>query len=108
MITIGQGMVRMCSGVTRRDFLRVGGVGLGSLGLSLAELNALPRDHGRRDRAVILLMLVGGPSQLETWDPSPMPARRSAARSARSRPAFPAFGSASTCPGSPRGWTGSR
>ena len=26
---------------------------------------------GDRDRAVILLMLVGGPSQLETWDPKP-------------------------------------
>ena len=71
MITISQGMVRTCTGVSRRDFLRVGGVGLGSLGLSLADLNALPRDHGRRDRAVILLMLVGGPSQLETWDPKP-------------------------------------
>jgi len=71
MITISQGMVRTCTGVSRRDFLRVGGVGLGSLGLSLADLNALATDHGRRDRAVILLMLVGGPSQLETWDPKP-------------------------------------
>ena len=41
MITISQGMVRTCTGVSRRDFLRVGGVGLGSLGLSLADLNAL-------------------------------------------------------------------
>jgi len=71
MITISQGMVRTSTGVSRRDFLRVGGVGLGSFGLCLADLNALPRDHGRRDRAVILLMLVGGPSQLETWDPKP-------------------------------------
>ncbi len=46
-------------------------MGLGSLGLSLADLNALATDHGRRDCAVILLMLVGGPSQLETWDPKP-------------------------------------
>ncbi len=38
MITIGQGKVRQCSGVTRRDFLRAGGVGLGSMGFSLAEL----------------------------------------------------------------------
>ena len=71
MITISQGMVKTCTGVSRRDFLRIGGVSLGSLGLSLAELNAMPADPRRRDRAVILLMLVGGPSQLETWDPKP-------------------------------------
>ncbi len=71
MITISQGTVNTCTGVSRRDFLRVGGVGLGSLGLSLADLKALPANHGRRDRAVLLIMLVGGPSQLETWDPKP-------------------------------------
>src|SRR4051812_30348841 len=69
MITIGQGHARLCSGVTRRDFLRAGGIGLGSLGLSLADLNALGKDHRGSDRAVILLMLVGGPSQFETFDP---------------------------------------
>ena len=71
MITIGQGSARLCSGVTRRDFLRAGGIGLGSLGLSLGELNALASDRPDSDRAVILLMLVGGPSQLETFDPKP-------------------------------------
>ncbi len=56
-------------GVTRRDFLRVGSL-VGS-GLMLAELeaHAAPRPH--TERAVILLMLVGGPSQLETFDPKP-------------------------------------
>jgi hypothetical protein len=71
MITIGQGTAKQCSGVTRRDFLRVGGIGLGSMGLSLADLDALGAVRPRPDRAVILLMLVGGPSQLETWDPKP-------------------------------------
>ncbi len=71
MITISQGNVNTCSGVSRREFLRVGGVGLGALGISLADLNMLSREQGRRDRSVILLMLVGGPSQLETWDPKP-------------------------------------
>ena len=35
------------------------------------ELNALGSDRPDSDRAVILLMLVGGPSQLETLDPKP-------------------------------------
>ena len=61
MITIGQGIARTCSGVTRRDFLRVGGVGLGSLGLSLSDLRALGSESSRDERAVILIMLVGGP-----------------------------------------------
>lgn len=71
MITIGQGAMKTCSGVTRRDFLRVGGVGLGGLGLSLKELRADQTVSKSDHRAVILLMLVGGPSQLETWDPKP-------------------------------------
>ncbi len=59
-------------GVTRRDFLRRGrsrdwvrwDCGLGSLE-ALADVAARP------ERSVILLLLVGGPSQLETWDPKP-------------------------------------
>ena len=71
MITISQGTVKTCTGVSRRDFLRIGGVSLGSLGLGLAELNVDAYGSSQADRAVILLMLVGGPSQLETWDPKP-------------------------------------
>src|SRR3954469_21248433 len=69
MLTVGRGMASTCSGVTRRDFLRVGG--LGALGLTMLEGGQLEAAAGDRDRAVILLMLVGGPSQLETWDPKP-------------------------------------
>lgn len=50
MITISQGTVKSCTGVNRRDFLRVGGVGLGSIGLSLTDLHASPANQGRRDR----------------------------------------------------------
>ena len=71
MLTLGRGNSRTCTGVTRRDFLRVGGVGLGACGLSLGGLNALRAAESRSDRSVILLLLVGGPSQLETFDPKP-------------------------------------
>src|SRR4051812_44239837 len=69
MLTVGRGMASTGPGVTRRDFLRVGG--LGTLGLTMVEGGRLEAAAGDRDRAVILLMLVGGPSQLETWDPKP-------------------------------------
>jgi hypothetical protein len=65
----GKRAVRFCDGLTRRDFLRVGAVSGGALGLSLADLVGL-RAAGRRSGDVncILLFLVGGPSQLDTWD----------------------------------------
>jgi hypothetical protein len=69
--TLGHEKSTACLDVTRRDFLRAGGVGLGSLGLGLTDLVVLAHDARRADRSVILLLLVGGPSQLETWDPKP-------------------------------------
>jgi uncharacterized protein (DUF1501 family) len=61
-----------CDRVTRRDFLRVGALSAGAVGLSLAELNQL-HAHGQRAGGTncILLFLVGGPSQLDTWDLKP-------------------------------------
>src|SRR5436305_496657 len=46
---------------------------LGLLGLSLADLLRLRAEGsaGDNDKAVILLWLDGGPSQLETYDPKP-------------------------------------
>jgi uncharacterized protein (DUF1501 family) len=54
--------------LSRRDFLKAGSLGAGAVGLTLADLHA-----GAADRGVncILLFLVGGPSQLETFDPKP-------------------------------------
>jgi hypothetical protein len=57
--------------MTRRDFLRAGCVGLGSWGLSLSGRDGRAADGSSSERAVILLLLVGGPSQLETFDPKP-------------------------------------
>jgi uncharacterized protein (DUF1501 family) len=72
MITIGPGRSATCSSATRRDFLRAGAAGLGALGLGLRELDALGGvETTKPERSVILLLLVGGPSQLETWDPKP-------------------------------------
>src|SRR5262245_20463870 len=69
----GDGSVRTCDGITRRDFLQVGV--LGAIGLGLPQLNAL-RAQGavaadRDDRSVIMIFNLGAPSQLDTWDPKP-------------------------------------
>ncbi len=53
---------------SRRDFLRAGAVGAGSVAIG-STVDASPA--GVRARRCILLMLVGGPSQLETFDPKP-------------------------------------
>lgn len=60
--------VRSGDGLSRREFLRVGGL---SVGLGLAPLAGLKAGSSARENACIQIMLVGGPSHLETWDPKP-------------------------------------
>ena len=63
--------VSFCDGLTRRDFLHAGAIG--TLGLALPGLMA-QRAAGNtadRDMNCIMLFLVGGPSQIDTWDPKP-------------------------------------
>ena len=64
--------VRIGRRVARRNFLRVGSLGLG--GLSLCDLlaaRAIATDQKSplKDRSVIFLFMHGGPSQFETFDP---------------------------------------
>ncbi len=61
------GTIRPGSVATRRDFLRAGSLGAIGLGLGGRARAADPP----RDGAVILLMMVGGPGQLDTFDPKP-------------------------------------
>jgi hypothetical protein len=67
----------LCGGVTRRDLLRVGGLGLAGIGLAdllrLQEASAAgarPRSFGKA-KSIILIHLYGSPSQLEFVDPKP-------------------------------------
>src|SRR2546430_15089408 len=57
----------------RRDFLRVGSLGLGGLSLAnLLQTQAFGAKEGTRPvtgKSVIFLFLHGGPSQTETFDP---------------------------------------
>ena len=64
--------VHFCDGVTRRDFLHAGS--LAFLGLTMPEflkLKAAAAVTSNKDINCIQLMLVGGPSQLDTWDMKP-------------------------------------
>src|SRR5829696_7593780 len=60
---------RVPNRTSRRDFLRVGALGLGALTLPnlLAAKAAAP--SAVRDKSVVLLFLQGGPPQHETFDP---------------------------------------
>ena len=62
---------RNCEGSSRRNFLRVGGLGLGSLTLAqMLRGQAQAKQAGpTRQKSVIWLWLSGGPTQIETFDP---------------------------------------
>src|SRR4051794_35642714 len=66
---------RLCDGRSRREILRVGGLGLLGAGLGLPDLAVASGDPGDgsfgRARACIVLFLMGGPPQHSTWDPKP-------------------------------------
>jgi hypothetical protein len=64
---------RTCQGYSRRELLRIGGLGLLG-GLSLPQLLRARAESdsstaGVRDRSVVLLFLQGGPSHIEFFDP---------------------------------------
>src|SRR4051794_7528745 len=71
----GEGLP-LCTGMTRREWLRVGAIGLG--GLTLPDLlrqrghasSSPPLPPGRA-KSVIIFGLLGGPPQHDTWDPKP-------------------------------------
>jgi hypothetical protein len=64
----GKGTYDSCDGVTRRSFLRIGGLALG--GLSLPQL--LRAESPRRShKAVIMIFLAGGPPHQDMWDLKP-------------------------------------
>ena len=80
MLVIPGACGRTCDGVSRRDFLRVGSLGL--FGVSLAKVLALQKVQASTSalagmkgfgsaKSVIILFLQGGPSHIDIWDPKP-------------------------------------
>ncbi len=79
MLAIHRGLVRSCEGLTRRQWLRVGG--LGAAGLTLADLlrgrtaaegrPPAPAGSFGRARSCILCFLFGAPAHQDIWDLKP-------------------------------------
>src|SRR5436190_15396774 len=78
MLSIPGGFGRTCDGVSRREFLRVGGAGI--LGLSLGDIFRLQaatteapvnKTGWGQAKSVIMIFLQGGPSHIDIWDPKP-------------------------------------
>ncbi len=61
---------RLCDGVSRREFLRIGSLGLAGLTMP-ALFQARAENSPARAKSVIQLFLWGGPSQHETFDLKP-------------------------------------
>jgi Protein of unknown function (DUF1501) len=59
----------------RRNFLKLTGAAglswLTPLSMALAREEAAPKNKGAVPQSLIVLWMLGGPSQLETWDPKP-------------------------------------
>jgi uncharacterized protein (DUF1501 family) len=71
MLTILDHATRLCDGLTRREWLRIGA--LGAFGATWPALlrAKTAEDTPRRAKSCILLFLLGAPPQHETWDPKP-------------------------------------
>jgi hypothetical protein len=71
MLTIYGRSGRMCDGVSRRGFLRIGGLGITAGCLSLADISraeAASGISGTRHKAVINVFLGGGPPHQDMWE----------------------------------------
>ncbi|HWN97590.1 MAG TPA: DUF1501 domain-containing protein [Methylomirabilota bacterium] len=68
MLTINGPLSRFCDGVSRRNFLKIGALGLG--GLALPELFQAEAASGirRSHKAIIMIYLPGGPPHQDTFD----------------------------------------
>jgi hypothetical protein len=79
MISIKGNRARLCDGITRRDFVRLGALGTMGLGLPAllraeahaAEIAKAAGKGSPREKNVILFFLMGGQSQLDMWDMKP-------------------------------------
>jgi hypothetical protein len=75
MLSILGRSVRLCDGLTRREALRIGGLGFTGLMwsdvLRARSVTTKPRGKFGKARACIVVFNYGGPSHIDTWDLKP-------------------------------------
>jgi len=72
MLDVIGGRYGACDGISRRNFLRIGAIGLGGLTLpGLLRARASAAGGPAKDTAVIQVLLSGGPSHMDTYDLKP-------------------------------------
>jgi hypothetical protein len=71
MLTIYGERQRFCDGVSRRNFLKIGGLTLGSLTLVDMLRASATADSLARHKSIIQIYLPGGPSHMDTYDLKP-------------------------------------
>ena len=64
-------MKGFCDGISRRDFLTVGGMALGGIALTDTLRAESLAKAGTSHKAIINIYLPGGPPHLDMWDPKP-------------------------------------
>ncbi len=71
MLTIPGPQSRYCDGMSRRSWLRIGGLALG--GMALPDILRAEASSGHRSQAkgIIMVLLPGGPTHLDTFDLKP-------------------------------------
>src|SRR6478735_748853 len=68
MLSILGNRSRFCDGISRRNFLRIGALGMGGLALPQLLKAESERGIGKSHKAIIMIYLPGGPPHQDTFD----------------------------------------
>jgi len=71
MLTIDGPESRYCDRMTRRNYLRIGGLALGGLALPEILRAEAASNGGKHAKGIIMVLLPGGPTHLDTFDLKP-------------------------------------
>src|SRR5438270_9638808 len=71
MLTIYGGRSRFCDGVSRRNFLKIGALGIAGLSLPQLLRAEAAAGGGKTQKSVVMIFLPGGPAHQDLFDLKP-------------------------------------